>query len=273
MRPGTIIATLVFLALCVWAVTLSPATTRKFQAAGLALVGPFLRAGSEAERKAREFRAEVRRVEDLERENEGLRRELQITRLYSKDRRDVYDENQRLAEALEYRARSPFDLLPARVILRDRATWWSTLVLDRGYENNLAIGAAVLAPEGLVGRVLTLAPRTCVVLLLTDENCQVAARTLGSLDLRGVVGGVRGNTEANPTLRMGPLPLGARVEPNRAIFTTGSGGVFPPNFPVGSVERIVDRDFYSEAVVKPAVDFHKLDQVFIVLSDGRRAGP
>ena len=40
---------------------------------------------------------------------------------------------------------------------------------------------------------------------------------------------------------------------------------------VGSVERVEDRDFFSEAVVKPAVDFARLDQVFIVLSD-RKGG-
>jgi rod shape-determining protein MreC len=271
MRPATIIATLLFLALCGWVVMLSPAATRKLQSAGLAVVTPFLRAGSATEVWAKGFRAEARRVDELERENEQLRKELVLTRLYSKDRREVYEENQRLAEALEYRSRSPFELLPARVILRDRTTWWSTVVLDRGFNHQIALGAAVIAPEGLVGRILTVAPSSSVALLLTDENCQVAARTLGSIDVRGVVSGNRANTGGDPFLRMGPLPLGTRIEPGRAVFTTGSGGVFPPNFPVGSVERIEDRDFFTEALVKPAVDFLKLDQVFIVLSD-RKGG-
>ena len=272
MRPSTIISIVLFLAFCAWMVWLSPAAPRRIQSAGLAAATPFLKAGSATERAAREFRGEVRRAAELERENDQLRRELQLMHLYSKDRKQVYEENQRLAEALEYRARSSFDLLPAQVLLRDRTTWWSTIVLDRGYEHRIAVGAAVIAAEGLVGRVLTVAPQTCVVLLLTDENCPVAARTLGSLDVRGVVGGMRGNTGVVPFLRMGPLPLGTRVEAGRAIFTTGSGGVFPTNFPVGSVERVEDRDFFSEAVVKPAVDFARLDQVFIVLSDRKGGG-
>ena len=272
MRVRTIIPIVLFLALCAGMVWLSPSATRRFQSAALAAASPFLKAGSSTEKWAREFREETKKSADLERENDQLRRELQLMRLYSKDRKQVYEENQRLAEALEYRERSPFDLLPAQVILRERATWWNTVVLDRGYEHRIAVGAAVIAADGLVGRVLTVAPQTCVVLLLTDENCQVAARTTGSLDVRGVVSGVRGNAATAALLHMGPLVLGTRVEGGRTIYTTGGGGVFPTNIPVGSVERVEDRDFFSEAVVKPSVDFSRIDQVFIVISDHNKKG-
>ena len=272
MRKGHIISLLVFLALCGWIISLSPKTTRKIQSAVLAMATPFVRAGSDTEKRIQQFRADVRDSETVNRENEELRRELDLARLYAKDRREVYEENKRLSRALEYRERSPFDLLPAQVIQRDRANWWSTITVDRGFSHpKVGVGAAVLVPEGLVGRILTVAPDSSVVLLLTDENCQVAARTLGSNDVRGVVTGVRGNTESNPFLRMGPLPLGTRIQSGLAAITTGGGGVFPANFPVGMVERVEDKNFYSEAVLKPAVDFTRIEQVFIVLS-GEKGG-
>lgn len=273
MRKGHLISLLLFLALCGWVITLSPRTTRKIQSAALAMATPFVRAGSAAEERIKTFREDVRSSEQVNRENEELRRELDLARLYAKDRREVYEENKRLARALDYRERSPFDLLPAQVIQRDRANWWSTITVDRGFSRpGVAVGAAVLVPEGLVGRILSVAPDSSVILLLTDENCQVAARTLGSNDVRGVVTGMRGNTESNPFLRMGPLPLGTRIQAGLAAITTGGGGVFPANFPVGTVERVEDRNFYSEAVLKPAVDFTKIEQVFIVLPANQEGG-
>lgn len=268
MRTGHIISLVAFFALCVWVISLSPRTTRKIQSAALALATPFVRGGSEVEKKIKHFREDVRQSEQVNKENDDLRRELKLARLYASDRREVYEENQRLSRALKYRERSSFELLPAQVIQRDRANWWSTITVDRGFSHpKVAVGAAVLVAEGLVGRILSVAPDASVVLLLTDENCQVAARTLGSNDVRGVVSGSRGNAEINPVLRMGPLPLGTRLEPGRAAITTGSGGVFPANFPIGMVERVEDKNFYSEAVLKPAVDFTHLEQVFIVLAE------
>ena len=274
MRKGSIIALLVFLGLSVWIVSLSPRTTRRIQSAALALATPFVRAGSSVEKTILDFRRDVRKNEQLLEENENLRREMNLARLYARDRKDVYEENRRLSRAVECRERSPFELLPARVIQRDRANWWSTVVVDRGFTHpKVAVGAAVLVPEGLVGRILSVAPESSVVLLLTDENCQVAARITGSNDVRGVVSGMRGNVEASPPLRMGPLPLGTRIETGRAAITTGVGGVFPANFPIGEILRVEDKNFYSEAVLRTAVDFRQLEQVFIVLSEQKEVVP
>jgi len=273
MRVLTTISLLLFLGLAAWLASLSPRVTRQIQAVALAVASPFIKSGSEMEKRALAFREEVRDLDKLVAENEQLRRELDLARIYSRDRREVYTENQRLARALDYRERSVFDLLPARVIQRDRKTWWSTVVLDRGYEHNLAVGAAVIVPEGLVGRVVTVAPETCVALLLTDEACNVAARTVGSLDLRAVVSGARGNIESAPLLRMGPLPLGTEIETGLSVLTTGSGQVFPANYPLGTIDSVETREFYAEALIRPAVDFARLDQVFIVVAEKKGAAP
>ncbi len=269
MRITHIVSIVLFLALAFWVASRSPHVKLRVQSAALAVASPFIKSGSAMEQRATAFRNEVRDSAELARENERLRRELDLLRIYSRDRSEIYDENRRLARALDYRERSAFNLLPARVIQRERNTWWSTVTIDRGFENGLAVGAAVIVPEGLVGRVITVAPSTSVILLLTDSHCKVAARTLGSLDLRAVVTGSRGNTGATPFLTMGPLPLDTEVESGRQVLTTGSGLVFPPNYPVGTIESIEQREFYSVAQVRPAADFKTLDQVFVVLSEKR----
>jgi len=267
MKPANIIALVVFLGLTAWVVSLSPRSSRAVQQGFLTVASPFIRSGSAMEESTRRFFEEVRAARELEAENSVLREELAMLRIYSKDREQIYEENEKLAEALDYKKRSVFELVPARVIQRDRATWWSTIVVNRGFDDAIGVGNAVIVPDGLVGRVLTVSTSSCVVLLITDENCQVAARTQGSLALRGMVSGERGNFQTQPNLVLRPLPIDTEVDQGRQVFSTGVGGVFPDSYIIGEVLEVRKREFYAEAIVRPSVDFEQLDQVFIVVHD------
>jgi len=268
MKPVNIIALVVFLALTAWVVSLSPRASRSVQQAFLTVASPFIRSGSAMEESTKHFFEELRSAQDLEAENALLREENDRLRIYSRDREQLYEENEKLAEALDYKKRSVFELIPARVVQRDRATWWSTIVVNRGLNDEIAVGNAVIVPDGLVGRVLTVSNSTCVVLLITDENCQVAARTQGSLALRGMVSGERGNFQNQPNLVLRPLPIDTEVPQGRQVFSTGAGGVFPDSFIIGDILEVRKREFYAEAIIRPSVDFEHLDQVFIIAHEG-----
>lgn len=263
MKSRNIIAICVFLALAAGVISLSPRATRKVQYVYHAVMSPFVKAGSDAERGIEDFFEDYKNSDELEAENARLRDELQINQLYSSDRNEVYEENRRLADALNFRRRAFFDLIPAVVIERQRATWWNTVVIDKGSNHGVGADYAVVSPEGLVGRVLLVRPETCDVILLTDENCKVAGRTEGSYSIRGLVAGQRGNFSASPDITMRPLPLGTRLNAGKKVYSIGID-LFPKNFLIGEVVSTEDKDFYTEAKVRPSVDFENLEHVFIV---------
>ena len=263
MNSRNIIAICVFLALAAGIISLSPRATRKVQYVYHSIMSPFVKAGSATEREIEAFFEDYRKSDDLEKENARLGEELQYAQLYSSDRNEVYEENRKLADALNFRRRAFFDLIPAIVIERQRATWWNTVVINKGSNHGVGADYAVVSPDGLVGRVLFVRAETCDVILLTDENCKVAGRTEGSYSIRGLVSGERGNFSSSPDLTMRPLPLGTRLGAGKKVYSIGID-IFPKNFLIGEVVSTEDKDFYSEAKIRPSVDFENLEHVFIV---------
>ena len=83
----------------------------------------------------------------------------------------------RLRHALNYRERSVFKLVPAEIVARDSSTWWRTVTINRGKEDGIEGDMPVVTDEGLVGKTTTVSNNISVVLLVSDENCKVAARS------------------------------------------------------------------------------------------------
>ena len=104
--------------------------------------------------------------------------------------RDVEHEVNRLRHALNYRQRSEFKLVPAQIITRDSATWWRTVTINRGRDDGVESEMPVLTDEGLVGKTTTVSANISVVLLVSDENCRVAATVEGTRE-QGIVSGER----------------------------------------------------------------------------------
>src|SRR5262249_29461394 len=138
------------------------------------------------------------------------------------------------------------------------------LRLDRG-EGEVQAGMAVLAPEGAVGRVARVYGAWCDVALLVDPKSSidvVISRTSGKGLLRGA--GARDRYRA--TLEF-EAPEEA-VREGDLVVTSGLGGAFPRDVPVGKVVKVGRRDvgLFQTAEVEPAVDFARLDQVLVVVA-------
>jgi rod shape-determining protein MreC len=127
---------------------------------------------------------------------------------------------------------------------------------------------AVLSEDGLVGKVVEVSRNTATVLLLSDPSCRVSARFLSS----GVFGVVRGrgpSWEGSVICRMDYIDKNALVATGDEVVTSGFGGVFPPDLPIGYVDD-VQRDpsgLYLSADLILRADLGNLRYVF-VLDDG-----
>ena len=264
MKPLNLLALLCFLAGSVWVLTLSDRAVRNIQQAYYAGIAPFLKGGSELELKAREFVEEVHHSEDLERELERF--ELDYGRLLAIESqfRELEKENRDLRAALEFKQRSSFDAVAARVIKRQPATWLQSVTINRGSRSGIGPQVPVLANGGLAGKVYqVLEDDLSTILLLTDEACQVSVQVDGTPEV-GILSGQRGRYGEVPFLRLRYLSKDAVVQPGMKVLTTGKGGVFPPDVLVGTIESFEPTAFYGEARVRPSVDFVNINIVFVI---------
>ena len=129
---------------------------------------------------------------------------------------------------------------------------------------------AVLTPDGLVGKIVLVAEHTATVLLITDENCKVAASVEGSksLDMQGIVHvEVRGERTASnlqPRMVLNFVSKSASLQPGQKIITSGAGQVYPPGVMIGRVLEFKPRELDGEALLEPTVELATLSDVFIV---------
>ena len=136
-----------------------------------------------------------------------------------------------------------------------------TITIGKGSADGLRPDMAVLAPAGVVGRVIIPSAGAAKVQLLVDRNAAVGALVERSRS-QGVVLGA-GNVASQTGLRLGHR----RRQDGDSIVTSGIDGIYPKGFLIGKVVK-VDRagGAYRGIDVRPAVDFSRLEDVLVVLS-------
>jgi rod shape-determining protein MreC len=194
----------------------------------------------------------------LRRENEELRRELDRLRLEVQESRERVAEARRLERLLEFRERTGFTMIAASVIGRDASGLYQTVLIDRGRADGIDAGRAVLAPDGIVGRVIKVFPSSALVLLLTDRSSGIDAIVQRTRD-QGVVQG-RGGAACE--LRY--LERSSDVQVGDYVVSSGMGDHFPKGVRLGQVSGINrGGDLFQSVEVRPTADLSRLEEVWV----------
>jgi len=188
-----------------------------------------------------------------------LRKELRERKREVARLAEVELENERLRKLLAFRPEVETDVVTARVVGADALGLSRSLAIDRGTLDGVRKGAAVLAPEGVVGQVLLAARHAARVLLITDHNSGVdgiVQRTRARGIVEGALGGGCGLKFVKRT---------ERLEVGDLVVTSGMDGIFPKGLPIGHIVAIDKRgqSLFQYATVEPTVDFGRLEEVLV----------
>jgi rod shape-determining protein MreC len=128
---------------------------------------------------------------------------------------------------------------PARVVRRDFSGWWQRLVIRKGRNYQIPVGAPVVFVGGVVGRVTEVHANTAVVELISSPNVRIAASFEGDERPVSFQGGLnRPFRDPEAQVEFVPLDLFAGVTTPRPLLTSGLGGVFPRGLPLGHVVEL-----------------------------------
>jgi len=166
-------------------------------------------------------------------------------------------ENERLRDLLALKKRTPYTAHAAGIIARAPSTWMSTVIIDKGASSGIHRKMAVCVADGLVGTVVDVSSHTGKVMLITDPNSRIGVRLMDS----GQTGVLVGDREGK--CRVIYLGMDSDIHPGERVVTSGVGGEFPSNLPVGTVVR-VGRDMvglYQYAIVRPYSGLNALAEV------------
>ena len=193
-------------------------------------------------------------------ENAHLRNELARVKSDQARLAELEAENQHLGELLELKDALGTNAVAANVIGSDATGLSRTLVLGSGTSDGLRPGMAVLANQGVVGKIIAVSPHASRVLMIDDHNSALDGFDQRSR-ARGIVAGL---VDDGVILKYADRSQDIRA--GDTIVTSGLDGIFPRGLLVGTVLSVHREGpgLFLGVRIAPAVDFRELEQVLIL---------
>jgi len=208
--------------------------------------------------RTREFfasRAELRR-ENAELRAEKLREAQELLALDA-----VRSENEKLRELIGARQKLPARAIFAEIVYAGRDPFSRKVIVDRGGQQGVTAGQAVIDAIGVLGQVTRVQPLLAEVTLLTDKDHAIPVQILRN-GLRGVAYG----SGDGSTMELRHMAANAEVEKGDLLVTSGIDGVYPVGLPVARVVR-VERDAafaFAKIVCQPVAGTDQHRQVLVL---------
>jgi rod shape-determining protein MreC len=244
--------------------------SRLRQGAGL-VAEPIYRLAAMPSELARGARDAVADRNALSEQNAQLSRQLMLAQTQLRRVEAVQEQNQRLQELLAVQKSLGLSVQLAKVINVDFGAYGRhSLMLGVGSDNGVGIGQAVIDAHGVMGQVTQVLPHSCTVMLITDAAHAIPVR----VERTGVRTIARGGGTLD-TLDLPMIPVSADVKVGDKLVTSGLGGRFPADFPVGVI-RSINNDatgMFAAAKATPDALLDRSSEVLVLHELADPVGP
>lgn len=201
---------------------------------------------------------------NLSKENKELKRDIDQLRFEKNQLVEAALENKRLRDLLDFRGSLEGRAIPAEVVGEDPSSWFRTIIINKGSEDQIARGMGVVTKEGIVGQVSKVSAKLTQVLLIVDYSSNVDT-LIRRTRAKGILEG-----KAEGICQLKYLPRLEDVKVGDEVVTSGIGGIFPKGLVVGVVKSVEKKSYgmFQKVLVTPKVDFGKLEEVLVLSQTG-----
>jgi len=214
---------------------------------------------------------------DARGENSRLEAELATTRIQAVAGQEALQENAQLRKLVALDgapalAESAYEPVTGRVIARSPTIWNSTVTVDVGSGDGVAVDDPVVSGDGLVGLVASTQGGSAQVRLITDHATAVSAKVVPG----GVQGVIRPDVGNPEDLILDFIDSTKDVHGGQTVVTSGwraegLASLFPPGLPIGEVTSapIVEQEASQQVHLRPYADIANLDLVQVLTGGSR----
>jgi len=177
---------------------------------------------------------------------------------------DLKEENDRLRQVLNFQEeRKNYNYIACDIIEYSGGNFLDGYVVNKN--DNIQKGMIVIAAQGLVGQVTSVGSNWSIIQSLINENIAVSVMDQSTRDATGYIKGFKDSKGEN-LAKVYDLPMNSDVKEGDVIMTSGVGMLYPKEIRIGEVTHVEEDKVkvMKNAVVKPYVDFNKLEELFIV---------
>jgi rod shape-determining protein MreC len=197
----------------------------------------------------------------LHQENSQLRRKITLLSMEIQRCSNIKRENMILRELYDFKPLESFTLIPCEIIGKNPGLYNKSYIIDGGTEDGIEKNMAVMAIDGLVGKVVEITKKTSEVVTLYNRNSFVSA-----LNLRSRVPGIV-KWRRESLLILDDVPLHSDIKQGDTIVTSGMGGIFPKGIFIGFVRSVREspKEIVMRIEIEPFVKFLLLEEVFVIV--------
>ena len=205
--------------------------------------------------------------EDLIRENARLKQEVDELNRKLVNYYTYQQENAQLRKFLELKNENQdFKPVSAAVIARDPASLFYQFTIDQGTIAGISVYDPVITEGGVVGWVSSVSPNYSRVTTLLSPDTKISA--LDKVNRESGVVGCDIKMADQGIVKLGLLSAGTTVKKGDIVVTSGVGGVYPRDLPVGTVQSVKNDEYdvslYAE--ITPFVDVKTVRDVMVITS-------
>lgn len=211
----------------------------------------------------------VNHLLDTYEENQRLKQEIDSVYEIQAELSVTKEQNEALKEELELQnSLTDYSTITGAVIARNPDSWVEEVIVDRGSQDGVELGMAVMSGQGLIGRISEVNPTSSKVRLIStmdQRNNLVSSEII--TEEGDVVHGVISAYEAETgRLIMDQITTNVTLEPGQQVVTSGLSGKTPRSLLIGTVDEVTMDNFgLSQRVyVVPAGDFNDIRYVSII---------
>ncbi len=235
---------------------------------------PFLKISSAVTNSVGDFLDRFANAEEIYLENEELKKQLREANEKLIDYEQKKRENEQFRSFLGLKETNPdYEFEPATVIGRDSTNRFYSFTIDCGSIHGVEAADPVITADGLVGIVWEVGLTYSHVRTILDISVEAGVYDISTRDSGIVTGDISLSSEGLCKLKY--LPKESGIANGNLIVTSGIGGVFPKDLPVGTVKSIaVDSSGLSlTAVLEPSADIENVTDVLVIKSfNGQSTG-
>ena len=237
----------------------SPALS-KVQGLVISMTAPGLEGLEHVGRSAKQLWLGYFYLVGVRRQNAELQRQLEEYKQRGVHFQEAEQALTRLEALLDLKRQVALPVIGARVIAYDPTLWSRSAIINQGKVQGVKEGLPVLAPQGIVGRVVEVYPEYSKVMLIVDRKSSADAMVQRTR-VRGMLkgkGGNRGSLEF--------VPKSADVQVGDLVLASGLVGLYPKGLVFGKVTAANKKNpgVFQEIEVTPSVDLSALEEVLVV---------
>ena len=230
------------------------------------VVVPFQKGISEVGSWLNDRSEELSEIQDLLAENEKLKQQIdELTIDNTRLQQDKYELNN-LRELYQLDSQyDEYDKVGARIIARNAGNWYSSFVIDKGYEDGIEVNMNVMAGSGLVGIVVDVGPNWAKVTSIIADNANVSGKVLSTSDNLIVSGNLELMAEGVISFSQ-LIDSDNQVVEGDKIVTSSISDKYLPGILIGYINSISadSNNLTKSGRVTPAVDFEHLEEVLVI---------